>query len=534
MNKNIFTTSALPYANGYLHIGHILEFIQTDIWVKHKKQNKNEIFYFSGIDSHGTPIMLKSINEKINPEKLITKYYISYIEDLKKFNITYNNFYKTNSYENEILSRKFFLKLYEINIIYIKKIKQFYDNNMHVFLPDRYIIGTCPNCKTNNQHGDICEICNYNYNNKKLIKPISKLSNTKPIKIQTKHYFLSLKNLKNFLNKWCKNNISDPQITNKLKEWLKSKLKSWDISRDAPYFGIKIPAEHNKFFYVWMDAPIGYLASAQNYFLKLNINFINDFFKKNLFNFYHFIGKDIVYFHTLFWPAMLKSIKTSLPKNIFVHGFITINNTKMSKSKNTFIQCKDLIKNVNSDYLRFFFASKINNKINDIDFNENDFIKKINTILIGKFLNILNRISKILQTYYFSMLSNNIDSKKMFNEYKNIYKLIILLYEKRKYAKILKIILKYADKINIYIEKIKPWDLCKKKNTYKKGHNVCTNIINLFLLLLFYIKPIIPEITHKIEKILNIHLNINLFKMPILNKKIHKHIHLANKIQIKN
>lgn len=504
MNKYTIIFSALPYPNGDLHLGHMLEFIQTDIWLRFKNQTTYKYFYFSGIDTHGTPIMLKALSEKTTPEKLITHFFLSYKKDLSNFNINYNNFYTTNSYENEILVRKFFYKLYEKKMIYIKNTSQFYDNVLKIFLPDRYVLGTCPKCNNHNQYGDICDKCNNNYDAIDLINPRSNLTNTIPTIISTHHYFFSLDKIQTFLTAWCKKNLSQKQILNKLQEWFKIGLKSWNISRNSPYFGIKIPGEYTKLFYVWMDAPLGYFASTQNFFLKFNINIMYFFFKKKIINLYHFIGKDIISFHTLFWIAILKIIKIKLPTDIFIHGFITVDRIKMSKSTETFITAKDLYKNFNPDYIRFYLASKLTNKITDIDFNTTDFISKINSDLIGKFINILSRVSNMIIKNYNATLASNLSSEELFQEYIKIKNTINYLYQKRKFNNIIKIVIKYTDKINLYLEKEKPWCLHKDQLTYNRGHEVCTTALNLFLILLYYIKPIIPQLAHNIEIMLNL------------------------------
>ncbi|HFL8819486.1 MAG TPA: methionine--tRNA ligase [Candidatus Azoamicus sp. OHIO2] len=532
MHKYIFISSALPYPNGNLHIGHMLEFIQTDIWIRFKNKNNLNAFYFSGIDAHGTPIMLKALSEKTIPQKLVTNFFLSYKKDLLNFNINYSNFYTTHSYENEILTRNFFYKLYEKNLIYIKKTSQFYDNKLKSFLPDRYIIGTCPKCKSVDQYGDICEKCNFNYDALELINPKSKITNTTPIILQTNHYFFSLEKFQSFLINWCKKTLLQKQMLNKLTEWFKIGLNPWNISRNSPYFGIKIPGEQDKFFYVWIDAPLGYFASIQNFFLKSNININHYLFKTKKFILYHFIGKDIISFHALFWIAILKAMNIKLPKDIIVHGFLTINGKKMSKSKNTFITAKDLNGKFNTDYIRFYLASKLNNKITDIDFNIKDFINKINSDLIGKFINILSRISTILIKNYNGILAEKIFSYDLFYEYTSINKTINSLYNKRKFNKIIKIIINYTDKINLYIEKEKPWYLHVDVLTYKRGHEVCTTALNLFFILLFYIKPIIPQIVSSIEVMLKLDkINNSILVLPYTSICIKNYKHIIYKLK---
>jgi len=529
--RNILITAALPYANGDLHLGHMLEFIQTDIWFLYHKQIGSNCFFISASDTHGTPIMLKSLSKNILPDLLINKYEISHKHDILNFNIKYDNFYTTHSYENEILSRKLFYRLFENNYIFNKNVIQFYDDVKNFFLPDRYIKGSCPKCKTNDQYGDVCESCSYRYDAIDLINPISVISNTKPIKKNSVHYFLNLKKFEKFLNAWSYKNLSQNEIKNKLNDWFKIGIKNWDISRDNPYFGFTIPGEYNKFFYVWLDAPVGYISSFQNFFINKYL-FFNCLKKENNFELYHFIGKDILYFHTLFWPAVLHGTFLKTPNNIFVHGFLTINGKKMSKSNNTFITAKNFYEKFEPEYLRYYFASKLNDNVVDLDFNFNDFIDKINSELIGNFMNIFIRCSKFIIKNHNSKLSNNIIDTSLFLEYLNLKNICILLYEKRQYSKIISHIMKHANKINLYIDKEKPWYLVKNKNTYKRAQDVCSMCINLFLILLFCIKPIIPKISNIIEKLLNVNCS-SIFnnEKPILNIKIKNYKYILRKIK---
>ena len=531
MKKNILITSALPYANGDLHLGHMLEFIQTDIWFLYHKQLKNNCFCVSGSDTHGTPVMLKSSLNAILPNALINKYELTHKYDLLKFNIHYNNFYTTHSYENEILSRKLFYRLTENDCIYNENVTQLYDDVKKFFLPDRYITGSCPKCKANNQYGDVCEECSYRYDAIDLINPISVISKSKPIKKKSDHYFFNLKKFETFLSSWCYSNLTQIEIKNKLNDWFNTGIRNWDISRDKPYFGFVIPSEYNKFFYVWLDAPVGYISSFQNFFIHNHL-FFNCFTKNKTFKLYHFIGKDILYFHTLFWPAVLHGAFLNVPKNVFVHGFLTINGKKMSKSNNTFITAKKIYENLEVEYIRYYFASKLNDTVTDLDFNFNDFMDKINSDLIGKLMNIFIRCSKFILKNYNAQLSNNIIDHDIFNEYLNLKDIFIPLYENRKYSKILSYTIKYATKINLYIDKEKPWYLVKNKNTSKRAHDVCTTCINLFLILLINIKPIIPKLSKIIEKLLNLKsLTWHNYKKPLLNIKIKKYSYILHKVK---
>lgn len=527
MLKKIFITSALPYANGDLHLGHILEFIQTDIWVRYNKIVGHQCIYISGIDSHGTPIMLKSNFEKLSFEKLINSYFLLHKVELNKFSISIDNYYTTHSYENELLSKKIYRRLYEKKLIFKSEINQLYDTEFNMFLPDRYVIGTCPECKSEKQYGDICEKCNSKYDAIDLLNPISILSRATPIKKSSLHYFFDLKKFSWFLESNVLVNISQKSVVNKLMEWLNCGLKAWDISRDYPYFGFNIPSNYKKFFYVWLDAPIGYLSFFLNFLFKNNLIYFSTFSEIKKFDMYHFIGKDIIYFHTLFWPSLLYSSNFKLFNDIFVHGFLTVNSLKMSKSGNTFINSKDVLSNIDSECLRFYFASKLNSNVIDIDFNFSDFTNKINSDLVGKFLNIFSRCCKIINLNFNSFLSSSLDSPNLFDEYLEIKNIIFKYYELRDYSKVIFYIMKYADKINLYLDNEKPWILIKSTKTFIKAHNVCTTAINLFLVLLYFLSPVTPEIVKKIEFILNLKL-INVDK-PVIGVKIGKYDHILNR-----
>ena len=532
MNKRyILVTSALPYANGHLHLGHILEFIQADIWVRYHKLIGNNCIYISGIDAHGTPIMLKSREKNIDPQDLVDYYYNSHKNDIKCFFIDIDNYYTTHSIENIDLLISIFNKLVNSGFIYKKDILQFYDSINNFFLPDRYVRGTCPKCNYPDQYGDVCENCCSKYDSIELINPISVLSNIKPDIKSSKHYFFNLKYFEPFLKDWCKKNISQLEVFNKLNEWFLSGLNDWDISRDAPYFGIKIPDENDKYFYVWLDAPIGYIASFKNYCKNNNINF--DFFwdKNSNSELYHFIGKDIIYFHGLFWPAILSGSEIRLPNDIFVHGFLVINNKKMSKSNGTFITAKKYLDHFDHEFLRYYYASKLNNSITDLDFNLDEFMYKINSDFIGKFLNILSRSLNIINNYFNSFLFSSINDIYMFNHFLSFKDDIKFFYEKRLYNKVIICVMKLADEINIYIDKNKPWLLLNNDCDREKVHEICTYSINLFIILTCYLKPILPNFSCEVEKMLNLNIdNIDFINTPFLSKKVNLFKHLKSRI----
>ncbi|QQG46921.1 MAG: methionine--tRNA ligase [Candidatus Azosocius agrarius] len=531
--REILITSALPYANGPLHIGNILEHIQCDIWSRFHNLNGSLCIKVCGDDSHGTPIMLHANKIGVSPKNLIKKIYKEHLLDLAKFDIYYDNYYRTHSIENKVFICKVFKKLFRNNLIKKNVINQLFDTIENIFLPDRYIIGTCPKCFSENQYSDNCSICGACYDSLNVINPISVLSKEVPIKKKTIHYFFCLDKFYKILKFWheCKLHES---VINKLKEWFIVGLKKWDISRDSPYFGFKIPNEDSKYFYVWMDAPIGYISIFNNLCMK-NSNFIfSKYWKiKTNIELYHFIGKDIMYFHTLFWPSILHGINFKMPNNIFIHGFLIINNKKMSKSKGTFLTAAKFSKYLNSEYLRYYYASKLNNVLDDIDLNINDFVNKVNSDIIGKFVNILSRIIKFINTYFDNKLSKNIlnFNKKIIVDFINQKYIINEYYENRQYCFVLKHIMFLCDKINFYINNQKPWILIKDNENFAFVQEICTTVINIFKILTFYIKPILPKISNNIELILNIYpLNYKNYAFLLLDHKINPYVHLVERL----
>ncbi len=532
MGKKVFFTSALPYVNGDFHMGHALEFIQSDIFFRYNKMVGNMCFYFSGDDCHGTPIMLKSFKSGMSIDYLINFYRISHLKDLNTLGILADSFYLTHSYENEFFSRRIFCFLKFNDFIFEESIYQLFDEEKKLFLPDRYVIGCCPKCFASGQYGDICEKCSYKYESGELLDPISVLSNTIPIKKLSMHYFFDLNLFNNFLNDWT-SSLSQKSIFNKLFDWFTSGLKAWDISRDLPYFGFKIPNEYFRFFYVWLDAPIGYISSIYNFTLNNNIEFSSLFDSKSEYFFYHFIGKDIIYFHTLFWPAILSACDFKLPNDVFVHGFLTIDGKKMSKSSGTFLILNDFLDKMEPDYIRYYFAAKSNNNVSDIDFKLSEFIDKINSDLISKFVNIGGRCAGLICKHFDFKFSNNVLDKNIFYEYLMVYDTIVEFYEKRLYSKIVSYIMKYADYLNLYLDREKPWILVINHDSFNRAHDVCTMVLNLFIVLLFCFRPILPDLFDRFEYILNLkHCDITYgcIKKPILNLKIKPYIHVYKKI----
>ena len=495
--RKILVTQALPYANAPLHLGHILEAVQTDIWTRFQNFNGNECLFFCADDTHGTPVMLKANEMGIKPEELISDVYKDHKSSYELYGINFANFYSTHSDEN----RKYSEYIYECaknnNLISKANIEQYYDEKEEMFLSDRFIKGTCPKCGAEDQHGDNCGVCGASYNVLDVKKPISIISNTVPIKKESEHIFFDLPQKNKMLKDFLKNVDLQESIKNKLNEWLNDDLKKWDISRDAPYFGFEIPGEENKYFYVWVDAPIGYLASISNWAEKNKLNMQDLWSENSKYEIYHFIGKDIAYFHGLFWPALLSAANLKLPSGINVHGFLTINGEKMSKSKGTGILAKEFAEITNPETLRYYFAAKLNNKVEDIDLNFDDYVQRINSDLVGKYLNIASRSASFLKKNN-NILSTNIDNNILDNLASKKDE-VVSLYESREYSKLVRIIMDLADDVNKYINEQTPW----KKET-DEAVDISSTAIKAFYILSLYLHPIIPSITNEAFKFLNI------------------------------
>ena len=494
--RKIIVTQALPYANASLHLGHILEAVQTDIWSRFQNKSGNECLFFCADDTHGTPVMLKAKELGKSPEDLIKEVQRDHEETYKLYDINFTNYHTTHSDENKKYSEKIYLKAKENNLITRRSINQLYDEAESMFLSDRFVKGTCPKCGAANQYGDGCTKCGATYDVSELKNPVSAISGTKPINKESEHIFFDLpkklETLKEFL---ATANLQKP-ITNKLSEWVNDDLQQWDISRDAPYFGFKIPEEDNKYFYVWLDAPIGYIASINNWATKNNIDMDSLWSDNSEYEIYHFIGKDISYFHGLFWPALLSASDLKLPNGIFVHGFLTINGEKMSKSKGTGILAKEFAELCDPETLRYYFAAKLNDKVEDIDLNFEDYVQRINSDLVGKYLNIASRCSSFIEknsnelsdTFDNQLLEEAIKQKEDIKE----------CFESRNYSKAIRLIMDIADLTNKYINDNTPW----KKDTKEAAH-IATTALNVFNILSIYLSPVIPNITNGAFKFLN-------------------------------
>jgi len=500
--RKILVTSALPYANSDLHLGHMLEQIQTDIWVRFQNLRGNDCLYFCADDAHGTAIMLKAEEKGITAEEHIANIKRDHECVSAGFNINFANFYSTHSEENLELSYLIYNRLKANGHIASRNISQAYDPEKQLFLADRYIKGTCPKCKTEDQYGDNCEKCGATYSPMDLINPQSTISGATPIAKDSEHFFFTLPAFSDFLKAWTRAGHLQDEVANKMAEWLDSGLQEWDISRDAPYFGFEIPNQPGKFFYVWLDAPIGYIASLKNYADKNGIDWMDYWKQDSTAEVYHFIGKDIVNFHALFWPAMLHSAKLRTPTQICVHGFVTVNGTKMSKSRGTFINAKTYLDYLNPEYLRYYFAAKLTSAVDDIDLNLEDFIQRVNSDLVGKVVNIASRTAKFINNAG-GTLATEIENPELWKKFVDAGDLIATHYEGRDFSKAMREIMALADLANEYIAAKEPWKLAKQSGAEAQTQNVCTLGINMFRAILTYLKPVVPSLTADAEAFLN-------------------------------
>lgn len=502
-NRKILVTSALPYANGAIHLGHLVEYIQTDIWVRYQKQRGHQCYYVCADDAHGTPIMLKADRDGITPEQLITEVSKSHFADFSDFGIAFDNYHCTHSPENKTLSELVYKRLREAGHISSRTITQAFDPVKNMFLPDRFIKGDCPKCGAKDQYGDGCEVCGANYSPTDLKNAVSAVSGAMPIEKESEHYFFDLANFTEMLRKWTTAGHLQSEVRNKLAEWLEGGLQQWDISRDAPYFGFEIPDAPNKYFYVWLDAPIGYMASFQNLCDKTGLKFDDFWGRDSDIELYHFIGKDIIYFHALFWPAMLSGANFRTPDAIFAHGFLTVNGEKMSKSRGTFITARTYLDHLNPEYLRYYFAAKLGNSVDDLDLNFDDFAQRVNSDLVGKVVNIASRCSGFIRKKFDNQLSANCVEPELFAEFIAANETIAESYEQREFGKAMREIMALADKANAYIDDKKPWAIAKEEGKDQALQDVCSVAINLFRILAAYLKPVLPVLTSEAEEFLN-------------------------------
>jgi len=510
--RRLLVTSALPYANGQIHIGHLVEYVQTDIWVRFQRMRGHEVHYVGADDTHGTPIMLRAEKEGLTPKELIANVWKEHKRDFDDFLISFDNYYTTDSPENEKLSQSIYLKLRDAGLIEKRAIEQAYDPVKEMFLPDRFIKGECPKCGAKDQYGDSCEKCGATYSPTDLKNPYSVVSGATPIKKVSDHYFFKLSDprCENFLREWTQ--VKTPlqsEARNKMKEWVgeagDSKLGDWDISRDAPYFGFEIPDAPGKYFYVWLDAPIGYYASFLNYCEQKGLNFEEWVQPDTTTEQYHFIGKDILYFHTLFWPATLHFAGYRTPTNVFAHGFLTVDGEKMSKSRGTLISAHSVIESgFNPEWFRYYFATKLNDSMEDLDLNLQDFIARVNSDLLGKYINIASRSAGFLVKRFAGVVSDEAMNDPLLTEIRTASEKIAALYEGREFAKALRSVMELADKVNAFVDENKPWEIAKDPEREADLQRVCSVTLEAFRALSLYLKPVLPKVVEGVETFLSL------------------------------
>lgn len=500
--RKILVTSALPYANGELHLGHILEAVQTDIWVRLQKMRGNDCVYVCADDAHGTAIMLSAQSQGISPEQLIDAVQASHEADYAGFAIGFDNFHSTHSPENRARSESIYQALESNGHIARRSITQLFDPEKELFLADRYVKGRCPKCKAPDQYGDNCEACGSTYSPSELIEPVSTISGATPIEKESEHFFFDLPQFKDMLREWTRSGTLQDAVANKLAEWLDDELQQWDISRDAPYFGFEIPGAPGKFFYVWLDAPIGYMASFENLCERSEYNFDDYWRAGSDAELYHFIGKDIVNFHTLFWPAMLTSANYRTPTAVYVHGFLTVDGTKMSKSRGTFINARTYLENLDPEYLRYYLAAKLSNGVDDLDLNFEDFSARVNSDLVGKVVNIASRCAGFINKGFDGELSAELDDAELIETLQAAGETIATLFESREYSKAVRQIMALADTANQYINDRQPWVVAKTEPGSENLQRICTTGINAFRILICYLKPVLPVMAEKAERFL--------------------------------
>ena len=529
--RQILVTNALPYANAALHLGHILEYTQTDVWVRFQKMRGHECYYVSADDAHGTAIMLKADEKGISAEQHIADMRTIHEADFKDFLIGVDNYHSTHSEENRVFSELIYNRLKANDHIAKRSITQAFDPEKKLFLADRYVKGTCPKCKTDDQYGDNCEVCGATYSPVDLINPVSVISGATPIEKESVHYFFKLPEFTDFLKQWVNSGAVQKEVANKLGEWLDSGLQEWDISRDAPYFGFEIPDAPGKYFYVWLDAPIGYMASFKNLCEREAIDFDHFWEKDSSTELYHFIGKDIVNFHALFWPAMLKSANYRTPTKVCVHGFVTVNGKKMSKSRGTFINARCYLNHLNPEYLRYYYASKLSGSVEDIDLNLEDFIQKVNSDLVGKVVNIASRCAKFLANGNNGILSSTIENQALWNQVSGAKDSIANHYENRDFSKAIRKIMALADLANEYIAAKEPWKLNKDPDQQQKVQDICSLGINMFRVILTYLKPVLPSMAEAGETFLNDSLTWESVNQPLVKHQINPFTPLMQRIE---
>ena len=530
--RQILVSSALPYANGALHLGHMLEYVQTDIWVRFQKLCGNDCLFVCASDAHGTPIMLTAEKEGITPEELVDRVAESNRRDYADFHIEMDNFHSTHSEENRELVEGIFATLVENGHISRRKILQAFDEQRNMFLPDRYVRGDCPRCGASDQYGDSCEVCGSTYSPFELVNPVSVVSGKPPVEKESEHLFFRLADFASMLREWIHGGQLPLSIVNKLDEWFEAGLRDWDISRDAPYFGFEIPGEDNKYFYVWLDAPIGYMASFLQYCRQQGIDFDSYWRPGGSTELYHFIGKDIIYFHALFWPAVLHGAGYRIPTAVLAHGFLTVNGAKMSKSRGTFITVRTYLNHLDAEYLRYYFAGKLGAGIDDIDLNLEDFRQRVNSDVVGKVVNIASRCAGFVQRIADGKLATELPDPDLFARFSAASEDIADAYEKREYSRAIRKIMELADDANRFIDENKPWVLAKSDGNEQKIQAICTQGLNHFRQLCIYLKPVMPELVGNAEEFLQTgELSWDDLRSPQLGSAINPFKPLAQRIE---
>ncbi len=530
--RKILVTSALPYANGSIHIGHLVEYIQTDIWVRFQKLRGHECYYVCADDAHGTPIMLRAQQGGIHPEELIAGFNAEHQADFRDFGIEFDNYYSTHSPENRTLAGQIYQSLKDGGHIISRTISQAYDPEKQMFLPDRFVRGECPKCGAKDQYGDNCEACGATYNPTDLKNPVSAVSGATPIEKDSEHFFVNLSDFETMLQEWMSDSkVLHPAVKHKLNEWFETGLQAWDISRDAPYFGFEIPDHPGKYFYVWLDAPVGYMASFKNLCDKQKLDFNEFWSADSKAELYHFIGKDIVYFHSLFWPAMLTAAGFRKPSAIFVHGFLTVDGQKMSKSRGTFVNARTYLENLDPEYLRYYFAAKLGSGVDDLDLNLDDFIQRVNSDLVGKIVNIASRCSGFITKRFDGKLAASLADSELYQSFLDKETVIASAYENREYNKLVREIMALADRANQYVDEYKPWVMAKQAGEEAQLQAVCSQALNLFRVLMSYLSPILPLMANKVEDFLAAALTWK--PEPLLDHSINKFKPLMKRIEQK-
>lgn len=529
--RRLLVTSALPYANGSIHLGHLVEFVQTDIWVRFQKQQGHICHYIGADDTHGTPIMLSAQKQGITPEELIAKTHTEHFRDLSAFGIHFDLYYTTHSEENRHLSEFIYGEAQKQGVIEEREIEQYFCTQCDMFLPDRFIRGTCPSCEAEDQYGDSCEKCSATYEPTQLKKPKCSQCQSSPVMRKSQHYFFKLSLFSDKIQEWLTQNTVRPEVKNKLKEWFTQGIRDWDISRDAPYFGFKIPGTDNKYFYVWMDAPVGYIASTLHWCKNSGADF-DKIWKSSEYEIHHFIGKDILYFHTLFWPAMLMVSGFSLPTKVNVHGFLTVNGEKMSKSRGTFINASQYAAHLNPEYLRYYFASKLTGSVDDLDLNLEDFVFKINADIVNKVVNIASRLGSIVSKKLEGKLTQ-VDGpgQALMASIQTAIPTVQAHYETLEYAQAMREIMGLADLANQYIDAQAPWQLVKTDP--EAAGNVCTAGLNALKMIIGLLKPVMPQLAQGVESFLNIEpIVAETLTIPLTQHAINPYQHLAARLDL--